>query len=598
VRRITSGYLSSLLLVVLGCGGAPTDDGGTPTLVFVQQPGGAIADSTFARQPVVEVRDDAGGLVTGTRSITIALGAHPAGGTLSGNTVATAVDGRASFADLAVDVVGSGYELTASGSGVRPATSAAFVVTGPISATTSEVTAPAPILLVSDTMTVTLRARDAAGTGLTRGGSAVSFNLSDGTTGGSFGSTVDRGDGSYTALFTSTTAGTPALVRATIDGIAVGSPAPTLAVVAFASVSAGQRHTCGVTTSHQVLCWGSNSSGQLGVAMASSTTPLQLPGSLAWTSVHAGHRNTCGLVEGGAAYCWGNNEYSQVGNGTWSVRQDEPTAVAGGLAFDRLDVGLGVTSTAVTLDQGFVDCAITAAGQGYCWGDGRFGQIGNGDVGEQAVPTVVSGGIFFGSVAAGAMHSCGIATNGQPFCWGVNANGQLGIGSSSLPELCDGLACSTTPRSVNTTRVFDSGSISVGTDHSCGISGGLAYCWGANRFGALGDGTGTARTSPVAVSGGVSFSKLTAGDAMTCGLATSGSTYCWGKVSGGTTVTSSLVPAVISGSVSFEQIDAGGSHACGTTAEGAVYCWGSNTFGQLGSGTITSSAIPVRIKLR
>jgi alpha-tubulin suppressor-like RCC1 family protein len=146
--------------------------------------------------------------------------------------------------------------------------------------------------------------------------------------------------------------------------------------------------------------------------------------------------------------------------------------------------------------------------------------------------------------------------------------------------------------------VFDPTSIAVGTDHSCGLSDGLALCWGANRFGALGDGTSTGRNSPTLVSTSRLFSRLTAGDAMTCGLTPEGDAYCWGKKSGPGNPNSVLLPTLVGGSLSFEQIDAGGSHACGVIASGAAYCWGSNASGQLGTGNLISTFSPARVRLR
>ncbi len=565
---------------------------GMSELSFARQPSGATAGETFAQQPIIHVRDGAGQLVAGPVTISLQVAPNSAGATLSGTTVVSAVGGIATFNDLAIDVAGPGYQLTATGPDAQFATSAAFDV-APVPST---ITAPVSRLLVGDTVTVTLHARDAAGNPLTTGGWTVTFSLGQ-PAAGSFGSTLDRGDGTYTALFTATGATASAPIHATIDGAPLQSQSPTLSVLALAAVSAGQQHTCGVTTTGEALCWGSNSSGQLAALPTSSSKPLPISGAVTWAGIHAGHRNTCGRSVTGKAYCWGNNEYSQVGNGTWSVRQDTPAAVAGGLAVRRVDVSLGSTTGSVTSNQGFVNCALTTSARVYCWGDGRFGQIGNGRTDEQAVPVLLSASSF-GSAAAGAAHSCAIDISGRAFCWGVNANGQLGTGSTALTELCDGLVCSTTPRPVSTSLVFVPGSLTVGTYHSCAISNGQAFCWGANGAGAIGDGSTTGRTTPVAVAGGIEFSALSAGDAFSCGLGSSGTGYCWGRALGGGTASPQLVPAPVEGGISFTQIDAGGSHACGITNEGAGYCWGLNASGQLGNGTITSSSHPVRVTLR
>ena len=72
--------------------------------------------------------------------------------------------------------------------------------------------------------------------------------------------------------------------------------------------------------------------------------------------------------------------------------------------------------------------------------------------------------------------------------------------------------------------------ISVGGEHSCGLTTeGLAYCWGWNAEGQLGDGTTLMRMTPVPVLGGLSFATISAGYVHTCGLTTSGVLYCWGN---------------------------------------------------------------------
>jgi alpha-tubulin suppressor-like RCC1 family protein len=64
----------------------------------------------------------------------------------------------------------------------------------------------------------------------------------------------------------------------------------------------------------------------------------------------------------------------------------------------------------------------------------------------------------------------------------------------------------------------------------CGLTAsGEAYCWGFNRWGQLGDGTTTDKSTPVAVAGGLQFTSLWAGGRRTCGVTTSGTAYCWGE---------------------------------------------------------------------
>ncbi|CAN5389029.1 hypothetical protein BH09GEM1_BH09GEM1_38870 [soil metagenome] len=99
-----------------------------PTQLAVgTQPGGAQTASALAPQPVVEVRNAGGGVVSGaTNAVTVSI--NGSGGTLSGTTTVSAVNGIATFNDLVITGAGS-YTLTFASAGLTPATSAAIVIT-------------------------------------------------------------------------------------------------------------------------------------------------------------------------------------------------------------------------------------------------------------------------------------------------------------------------------------------------------------------------------------------------------------------------------------------------------------------------------------
>lgn len=81
-------------------------------------------------------------------------------------------------------------------------------------------------------------------------------------------------------------------------------------------------------------------------------------------------------------------------------------------------------------------------------------------------------------------------------------------------------------------------SLTVRSSHTCGLTPeGKAYCWGWNGYGQLGDGSITNRSTPVAVTGDLTFSALEAGGAHTCGITTDGATYCWGLTTSDNSVT-------------------------------------------------------------
>ncbi len=142
-------------------------------------------------------------------------------------------------------------------------------------------------------------------------------------------------------------------------------------------------------------------------------------------------------------------------------------------------------------------------------------------------------------------------------------------------------------------------SVTAGKDHACGLTAGhVAYCWGDNADGELGNPAVTTpcagasdpcSTKPVRVATSVLFSTISAGDAFTCAVSTAGAPYCWGNNTygqlgiGSQTSTGRPAKVGIEG-VTFAAISAGDSHACAVTTAGAAYCWGSNDGGKLGTG--------------
>jgi alpha-tubulin suppressor-like RCC1 family protein len=57
---------------------------------------------------------------------------------------------------------------------------------------------------------------------------------------------------------------------------------------------------------------------------------------------------------------------------------------------------------------------------------------------------------------------------------------------------------------------------------------GALYCWGANYYGQIGDGTIETPRPPVLAAAGLTLQSIAVGDVNTCGTVTSGTVYCWG----------------------------------------------------------------------
>ncbi|MCG6989533.1 MAG: Ig-like domain-containing protein [Gemmatimonadetes bacterium] len=367
-------------------------------------------------------------------------------------------------------------------------------------------------------------------------------------------------------------------IVATSQGVS-GQTALTVARMEEDNLSAGAVGACGLTTTGQAYCWGDNSWGQLGNGRNDpSNVPVAVSGGLTFQEIGAGHDHTCGLTNAGQVYCWGDNSQGQLGNGT-NDPSDVPVAVSGGLKFQWISAGDSHT------------CGLTVSGRAYCWGNNWDGKLGNGGNDPSDVPVAVSGGLSFQWISAGLDHTCAITRTGQAYCWGWNGWGQLGSGGLD----------SAVPVPVSGGLSFQR--ISAGWTHTCALTNsGQAYCWGGEfpDRGELGNGTTEPSAVPVAVSGGLSFQDISAGLDHTCALTSSGQAHCWGSnyygtLGNGTDDPLSDVPVAVSGGLTFERITAAADHDCALTGAGQVYCWGSNSDGQLGTGTNDASNVPVAV---
>ena len=211
-------------------------------------------------------------------------------------------------------------------------------------------------------------------------------------------------------------------------------------------------------------------------------------------------------------------------------------------------------------------------------------------------PVIVMPGVASGNPTASPVTRSAPVTSWQGFGWGWNGNGRLGTGSlddSATAPVATGAGDNATDRWM---------SIDAGYNHSCGIgTDGHAYCWGANFNGQLGNGTLSDDSLPEAVSGGDTWTAVSAGGGFflgtwkshSCGVTSSGSAYCWGANDQGQLGLGTppgpdqLTPQAVSGGLLWRSISAGGNHTCAIAPDDRGYCWGDNSEGQLGFGQET-----------
>lgn len=244
-------------------------------------------------------------------------------------------------------------------------------------------------------------------------------------------------------------------------------------------------------------------------------------------------------------------------------------------------------------------CGITTAGVAYCWGANWAGQLGIGDTTGSAFPARVGTGERYGTISAGLGYTCGVTRGGRAYCWGDNKMMELG-NPAVTPN-------SPAPVSVAGDREFVSVSTSE-MSHSCALTpDGVAYCWGYNRFGQVGNGSTANEPTPFPVLGGLAFLTLRSGYMRSCGIAADGAVYCWGR--GGyaqigdpaatletcSGLPCSTIPRRLQSSLSFSSVSTGAMHSCAVTAAGEALCWGWNEEGQLGNGTRDSVVTPTPV---
>ncbi len=260
------------------------------------------------------------------------------------------------------------------------------------------------------------------------------------------------------------------------------------------------------------------------------------------TDVSVGNDTTC-AIKNARAYCWGSNGDGRLGIGRWDIfSSKKPYPVATNTSKKSADSGncierswIGTCSkydrnpspsipasamgeidvTKISVGSTHV-CAVADA-QVYCWGDNRYGQLGNKSYRDSLVPVAVH--VTDGSllsqkemidVTAGFGFTCALASDYTVSCWGRNDHGQLGNGTlkkSNVPvsvsydnrsdKLCTSKnffgRCTATvnlkPSALVGKKVVSLARIHGDTATMCVLTEeGRAVCWGANHAGQVGNG--------------------------------------------------------------------------------------------------------------
>ncbi len=250
-------------------------------------------------------------------------------------------------------------------------------------------------------------------------------------------------------------------------------------------VSAGAGHTCAVLSTGAINCWGSNETAQLGDnSTTNSNVPIatsRIDGvTLRATQVSAGYLHTCAVLQSSAAMCWGRNTSGQLGINAATVQVNTPASV----------VTTAMSTAVASVSAGYLHtCAVLVSGAVWCWGSNSLGQLGiNSSVTKKITPTIVVGldgiAVISTHVASATSHTCARIQSGGLRCWGYNFYGALGYGDtpSTRSPVTVIAASGGSPESASV--------VTTGGTHTCAVltSGGVR-CWGNNEFGQFGQGT-------------------------------------------------------------------------------------------------------------
>lgn len=363
-------------------------------------------------------------------------------------------------------------------------------------------------------------------------------------------------------------------------------------------VVAGLGAACTVTTDNSIVCWGRTGYGSLGFPQGTGmqpvptlvTKPSGMTGEI--TGMAMGYWATCAIA-GGDLWCTGRNDHGQLGTGNY-------TNSSSYVRVPNIGTHVGAPVTDIASHTYAASFCAVADGEVYCWGQNTYGQLGDNSTTTRTLPTLVAqqaGGLAGKSVKK-VVHVRAIRTYD---------------GAISSP---DGENNGCTP--ANRDCYVQSHSCALTTD-------GEVYCWGANRYGQMGQGswTTTNQLVPIKVNGALSgktVKDIASSYRNPCALTTEPDTgdrlYCWGgnthHGTGGWGNTASCnnsapnntycspTPVVMqTPGLKDKRIDAvfGSVNNMCALAEGVSYCVGANNVGQIGDGTTIARMVPTEAKL-
>ncbi|MBM4373804.1 MAG: hypothetical protein FJ095_01875 [Deltaproteobacteria bacterium] len=292
------------------------------------------------------------------------------------------------------------------------------------------------------------------------------------------------------------------------------------------SISSAGDFNCAADKNGVAWCWGNNRNrnntkvGKLGAQVNEWTeVPQQVQGVSNVKQVAAGHNVACALTNAGEVFCWGSNRRGKVGTGSEGSHDTAATQVANVANATQIAVQAG--GGCARLDNGTVKC----------WGRNARGNLGSccgpQTLQVQNMNDAVSVAAMTGAARQGPR--CALRMNGQVACWGDPARGQLGGGFDFRGEVQNPSTVSLSGPATMVAAYQNGGCALLGTQS--------IQCWGRNEQGQVGDGGLGQRNSPQTVLNINDATAIAAGGWGACAIVTGGSVKCWGNYGAGSSST-------------------------------------------------------------